>query len=156
MNNQEFLEKLSELEFTPLNYENGFDGITIPESSETSELQIEDDRLYEIFGQADQKNNDNEYKSWREVHEKLGISKEKDKFNYFGLGKWEEVYQFGGEGQGDDYYVVLYFPDYNKYIRADAWYASYHGVDDWQDWYLVKPEEEVIIVYNSIKEEDNG
>jgi hypothetical protein len=64
------------------------------------------------------------------------------------LGGWKEVAQKGGEGQGDEWYSVKYFPAHDVYIRTDGWYTSYHGTD-FEDviGYEVKPQEKVITVY---------
>src|ERR1044071_3816188 len=39
------------------------------------------------------------------------------------------VAEYGGEGQGDDYWVVLSLSDgiNTRYFRKDGWYASYDG-----------------------------
>lgn len=42
-----------------------------------------------------------------------------------GLGKLEFVDDYGGEGQGDDYWVVFKVGD--QYFRQDGWYASHDG-----------------------------
>lgn len=42
-----------------------------------------------------------------------------------GLGTLEYVEDYGGEGQGDDYWVV--FKVGNQLFRKDGWYASYDG-----------------------------
>lgn len=46
-----------------------------------------------------------------------------------GLGKIEEVDQYGGEGQGETWYKVNHFVDHNVYIRTDGFYSSYNGTD---------------------------
>ena len=38
-----------------------------------------------------------------------------------------EVEQYGGEGQGDEYYVVFKIED--RLFKKDAWYSSYDGTD---------------------------
>lgn len=63
---------------------------------------------------------------------------------------WQEVCQYGGEGQGDMWYSVKYFPYHDVYIRVDGYYSSYEGVDfeDWADSCKeVKPKEKTITVY---------
>jgi hypothetical protein len=63
------------------------------------------------------------------------------------LGGWDEVAQKGGEGQGDEWYSVKFFPKYDIYIKTDGWYSSYHGVD-FEEWGKeVTPKEKVITVY---------
>ncbi len=63
------------------------------------------------------------------------------------LGEFVEVEQVGGEGEGDHYHIVLYFEKYDEYVRSDAYYASYHGVSDFSDWYIVTKQERTITVY---------
>ena len=46
-----------------------------------------------------------------------------------GVGEWEEVDQYGGEGQGDTWYSVKYFKDHNVYIKTDGFYSSYNGTE---------------------------
>lgn len=44
--------------------------------------------------------------------------------------KLEGIDQYGGEGQGDDYWVVFSATDKNGHVtnyRLDGWYASYDG-----------------------------
>jgi hypothetical protein len=64
------------------------------------------------------------------------------------LGDWEQITQKGGEGQGDEWYIVNYFPAHDVYIRTDGWHTSYHGTDfDDGFGYEVKPQEKVITIY---------
>lgn len=64
------------------------------------------------------------------------------------LGGWEQVEQQGGEGQGDEWFSVKYFPAHDVYIRTDGWYTSYHGTDFENGYgYEVRPKEKVITVY---------
>lgn len=67
------------------------------------------------------------------------------------IPNWKEVEQYGGEGQGDIWYSVKYFPDLDLYIRVDGWYQSYSGTEFSEDWYEtcreVRPQEKVITVY---------
>lgn len=63
-------------------------------------------------------------------------------------GGWEEVEQYGGEGQGDTWYSVKYFPDHDVYIRIDGFYTSYHGTDFYDGLGReVRPQEKTITVY---------
>lgn len=66
-----------------------------------------------------------------------------------GVGKFEEVEQHGGEGEGSEWYSVKYFPDHDIYIRVDGYYTSYHGTDfdGWDSPYQVKPQQKTITVY---------
>lgn len=68
-----------------------------------------------------------------------------------GLGPVDEVYQKGGEGQGDHWESVKYFKDHDVYIKVIGYYSSYNGVDFYGDWDCcleVMPKEKTIIVYN--------
>ena len=64
------------------------------------------------------------------------------------LGTIEQVHQFGGEGQGDNYEVVNYFKDHDVYISLWGYYTSHEGVDySESDYTEVRPKEKTIIVY---------
>jgi hypothetical protein len=64
------------------------------------------------------------------------------------LGEWEEIDQYGGEGQGDNWWSVKHFKDHNVYIKTTGFYSSYNGTD-FEDGYgsEVVPKEKTIIVY---------
>lgn len=82
----------------------------------------------------------------REKWDKLYRQKENDYLKE--LGEWKVVSQWGGEGQGDSYGHVVYFPTHDIYVRADGWYASYNGSDmSGACYYVVKPVEKTITVY---------
>jgi predicted RNase H-related nuclease YkuK (DUF458 family) len=51
-----------------------------------------------------------------------------------GIGEVQKVDSYGGEGMGDIYYSVKYFPDHDIYIRVDGYYSSYHGTDFYGGW----------------------
>ena len=53
----------------------------------------------------------------------------------------------GGEGSGVEYEEVLYLNSYNVYIRRNASYYSYHGLDYFQDFYVVTKKQKIIDVY---------
>lgn len=55
---------------------------------------------------------------------------------------------YGGEGQGDDYWSVYSFSREGEsvYVKFDGWYASYNG-SEFNEWFFVKPQEKVITVY---------
>lgn len=59
--------------------------------------------------------------------------------------------QYGGEGEGDQYWMVISISDGNttRYFRRDGWYASYDGGYLDGDTYEVSPKEKVITVYES-------
>ena len=69
-----------------------------------------------------------------------------------GLGPVEEVYQYGGEGEGERWYSVKHFQDHDVYIRIDAYYSSYEGCDfqGWESCEEVRPKEKTITVYESL------
>jgi len=64
---------------------------------------------------------------------------------------WVEVYQQGGEGEGDYWESVKYFPDDNVYIKVKGYYSSYEGIEfdgKYEDCCSeVKPVEKTITVY---------
>jgi hypothetical protein len=80
-----------------------------------------------------------------------GISKYA--FNNFldselGLGEIKEVEQVGGEGEGDNWWVVKHFVEYDVYIKTNAFYSSYNGTDFYYGFgEEVKPKEKSIVVY---------
>lgn len=63
---------------------------------------------------------------------------------------WEEVDQYGGEGQGDTWFSIKYFPDYDLYLKVSGYYQSYNGTDFYDGWDCVtevKPVTKTITVY---------
>lgn len=62
------------------------------------------------------------------------------------LGEFEVVDEYGGEGQGDDYYTVYYFKDHNVCIKFSGWYASSHG-SEYEDMSEVFPQEVTKVQY---------
>lgn len=66
-----------------------------------------------------------------------------------GLGKIELIDEFGGEGQGDDYWVVFKVGD--QLFRKDGWYASYDGGELDGELYEVEPVEVQRTEYNRKK-----
>ncbi len=66
-----------------------------------------------------------------------------------GIGTWEEVEHVGGEGQGEEYYIVLYFKDHDVHLREDGYYTSYHGASfEASDGpYEVRPVQRMITFY---------
>ena len=67
------------------------------------------------------------------------------------LGNVKCVAEYGGEGKGEDYWLVAYFEKYDVYIRIDGWYTSYEGSNFDGDPYIVEPKEKVVIVYEPPK-----
>lgn len=66
------------------------------------------------------------------------------------LGQVKVVDEYGGSGQGDDYWLVAYFSKFDTYIRIDGWYNSYDGGELDGDPYIVKPVEKTIVVYEKV------
>lgn len=60
------------------------------------------------------------------------------------------VAEHGGEGQGDEYWVVAYFKKFDAYVRVDGYYTSYDGGYLDGSPYFVAPVEKTVIVYNKI------
>lgn len=59
--------------------------------------------------------------------------------------QFSEVDQYGGEGQGDDYWIVYKFSrdDEVEYLQFDGWYSSYNGAE-FNKRFWVKPKEVVV------------
>ncbi len=70
--------------------------------------------------------------------------------NEMGLGDYEIVEKYGGEGKGEEWYKVFYFVEHDVYVRIDGWYSSYNGTDFEDGWNCckeVKPQQKVVTVY---------
>jgi len=66
------------------------------------------------------------------------------------FGKIESIDSYGGEGQGETYYNIFFFPEHDVYLRIDGFYSSYEGVDyieGWDSISQVKPKQKTITVY---------
>jgi hypothetical protein len=67
-----------------------------------------------------------------------GLESELSEKGYF----FKNVEQFGGEGKGDQYWVVFSVThnDEVSYFKINGWYASYDGVtiDEWDFFEAVK------------------
>ena len=57
------------------------------------------------------------------------------------------VAEYGGEGQGDDYWVVAHFKKFDAYVRVDGYYSSYDGGYLDGTPYFVIPVEKTVIEY---------
>ena len=68
-----------------------------------------------------------------------------------GIGVCKEIRQHGGEGQGEEWYTVKYFPEHDVYVRVDGCYYSNMGVEFYGGWdecvSEVRPKEKTITVY---------
>lgn len=62
------------------------------------------------------------------------------------LGAYDLVDEYGGEGQGDDYYAIYYFKDHDVYVKFSGWYASHYG-SEYSDMEQVFPEEITVTKY---------
>ncbi len=65
------------------------------------------------------------------------------------LGIVSQIEQYGGEGKGEDWWVVYYFEDHDVYIKVDGYYQSYNGTEfvGWDCLSEVRPVEKTIIQY---------
>jgi hypothetical protein len=59
------------------------------------------------------------------------------------------VDSYGGEGKGDNYYKIWYFPSQEVYLKFDGYYNSYDGAQ-FTGTYEVLPKEKTITVYEYI------
>jgi len=71
-------------------------------------------------------------------------------FDLLGLGGIKVVDEYGGEGQGDDYWTVYHFVDHDVYIRVEGWYSSYNGAEFDNYGFEVRPEPVMKIEYNRV------
>lgn len=57
--------------------------------------------------------------------------------------------QQGGEGEGEEWYIVYHFVDHDVYIRVDGWYQSYYGTefDGWDSCSEVRPQQRMVTFY---------
>lgn len=85
--------------------------------------------------EKDQEENPNSY--YDGVYDRLKWGEELEEIE--GLGKLEYVDDYGGEGQGDDYWVVFKVGD--QFFRKNGWYASYDGGELDGELYEVFPKE---------------
>lgn len=55
---------------------------------------------------------------------------------------------FGGEGQGDDYWSVYSFTDGTDvvYVKFQGWYASFSG-SEFSEWLFVEPKKVEVVKY---------
>ncbi len=63
---------------------------------------------------------------------------------------WKEIDQYGGEGEGNTWYSIKYFPEYNLYLKVEGFYQSHNGTDFYDGWDSiteVKPVAKTITVY---------
>jgi hypothetical protein len=94
--------------------------------------------------------NDMKYANFGNVDFKQFLTDKEDIPHADYLGPVSIVDSYGGEGKGDDYWLVAYFSKYDTYIRMDGWYVSYDGGKFDGDPYIVEPQEKIITVYNAV------
>ena len=91
--------------------------------------------------------------SWMEIQEELEYG---DKSVVVpGVGLLQLEHSFGGEGQGDQYYIVLSLTmeaglqddGFVRYFRKDGWYASHDGAYLDGSFYEVTPQQKTITVW---------
>jgi len=67
-----------------------------------------------------------------------------------GYGEVKEVDSHGGEGEGEDWWVVFHFIDHDVHIKVDGWYQSHNGTEFEEGWGScseVTPTQKTITVY---------
>jgi len=126
MNYKEILSKLDEYKMTPKVFGNDGDRYNTPEYQEYLKTAV------------DTYNSNNFWNYVQSI-----------------FGETEEVYQHGGEGQGDSYIQVYLFVEHNVHVRYDAFYSSYDGVDyDGCDWEFVIPKQRMVTFYERPSKDD--
>lgn len=127
--------------------------ITIPPNLGEAEQKLKLEYHESIKSQLEglnylQKREHELYKTYLEMPDKYKVQVQYI-LDQLGLGRVEEVNQYGGEGQGDTWYSVKYFKDHDVYIRIDGFYSSYNGVYfNYGYGKEVRPQEKTITVYN--------
>lgn len=61
---------------------------------------------------------------------------------------FDNVEQFGGEGEGEKFYSVYSFSTQNEviFVKFNGYYQSYDG-STYLEWFFVEPKEKMITVY---------
>lgn len=82
--------------------------------------------------------------SWQEIKYADGVP-----CDVPGLGRLNLVEEYGGEGQGEEYWVVFSLTEgnLNRYFRKPGWYQSYDGGELDGDLTEVNPVAKVITVW---------
>ena len=65
------------------------------------------------------------YDRWRELWMKL----EDESLILSGIGRWNEVEQYGGQNCGSNWYSIKHFYDHDVFIKTTGYYQSDHGTD---------------------------
>ena len=90
------------------------------------------------------------YNVWSDMYQKHNINsrKKQEILNHLGLGRVEEIDQYGGEGQGSKWYSVKHFVDHDVYIKTKGYYQSYSGTEFYDGYgHEVKPQTKTITVF---------
>lgn len=127
-------------------------GIDIPEYIGEKEAEVRDS-FYDAIKVLPRESNEwkEGLEKYKEMPSKWNVKK-KWVLDQLGLGEVVEVDQYGGEGQGDDWWSVKHFVDHDVYIKIEGSYASYNGTEFYSGYgYEVKPQEKVVTVFESIK-----
>lgn len=151
MTDKEFLNELTKRGFTPAWYIDNFHNyrdehqLIYPEY-----IQIQLDEL------AEQDANSTNWEQRHDILTKVRALRDENKNEALGaFGEYKEVDHYGGgEGEGEHFHVVLYFPNFDKYVRAEAHYFSYDGISYFdEEWTMVKPVQTIITVYKCITDD---
>jgi len=65
---------------------------------------------------------------------------------------YTHVDNYGGEGQGDEYWSVYEFTrgKDNVYVKFSGWYQSYNG-SEYDEYFFVEPKEKVVTEYVKVQ-----
>lgn len=108
-----------------------------------SELTVEEiDELIHRFGNEEGEDSYYSESGWYHFKYEVGIGESEE---VPGLGTVTTVSEYGGEGDGDQYWVVVKVGD--RYIMKPGYYASHDGGYLDGDAYEVTPVEKVVTVY---------
>lgn len=96
---------------------------------------------YENLGLAQTDDNNGRWKKGEDMYE-----------NVRGLGKVYLQKQHGGEGQGDEYYIVLRVEDgeTTRWFMKPGYYTSYDDRTLDGDLYEVSPQQRIVTVYENL------
>lgn len=108
-----------------------------------SELSVEEiDEIIRNFGKDEDGGYYDYENGWHHFKYEVGIGQSEE---VPGLGTVTTVSEYGGEGDGDQYWVVVKVGD--RHIMKPGYYASHDGGYLDGDAYEVTPVEKVVTVY---------
>lgn len=114
-------------------------------------LQKENDRLIATYGQGDRETT-LDYIDWNAAQGLFSWGKYEDKaIKHNGIAV-SLAEQHGGEGQGDEYWIVFnaVSDGQEQYFRIDGWYSSYNGSEfEDDDLFEVAPVERTYISWEA-------